>query len=186
MSLGTRLRQFINLNGMTVRELEKRSGIPYRSLHEYLSDKRKPGADHLVKLIGAGVDVEWLLTGALRPGMYFNFESVKGLNAVKGALLGDAELVNILLHDAVNVVDEIIAENPDAKAVMGIEGIISSVWSVFQLYVSLVESHEEHFVKARETGYPVDKVAAMLLEPVRGPVKSKLRKQASEMPHKEV
>lgn len=186
MSLGTRLRQFINLNGMTVRELERQSGIPYRSLHEYLSDKRKPGADHLVKLIDAGVDIEWLLTGVLRPGFNVILDGIEGINEIKGELSGDIELRTALIRYSVAIIDEIMEENPGAKSVMGFQGIVSSVWSLFSFFMSLAEDHKDHFLKAREVGYPLDKVVAMLLEPTRATVKSKLRKQASELPHKEV
>lgn len=66
MPLADRLRRYIAFNGMTIREFEKTSGIPYRTLQDYLSDKRKPGADHLTRLAEIGVDVNWLLTGKLR------------------------------------------------------------------------------------------------------------------------
>lgn len=66
-SIGDRLRRFIAYNGMTIRELSYRSGIPYRTLQDHITDLRSPGVQHLLKLAAIGIDVHWLVTGKVRP-----------------------------------------------------------------------------------------------------------------------
>ncbi len=41
------------------------TGIPYRTLQDYVADKRVPSADQLVLLSAQNIDLNWLLTGRL-------------------------------------------------------------------------------------------------------------------------
>jgi len=195
MSLGSRLRSFITLNGLSVRELEKRTGIPYRSLHEYLSDKRKPGADHLAKMPTVGIDVEWLLTGEVKPGLKFkitadrddtvnldfDLSNSEGLLPVTGSMCADLTFSEKIVRDAIELVNELIEQNPTAFSLMGVQGCVTSVWVVFSAYMSLIERHEEHFIKARDTDYPVEKIAEILFGPVREKMKAILMDRAKEL-----
>ena len=61
--LGARLRGIIAFRGLSIASFAKRAAIPYRTLQNYLADKRKPAADHLVRLYRADIDILWLLTG---------------------------------------------------------------------------------------------------------------------------
>jgi transcriptional regulator with XRE-family HTH domain len=64
MSVKIRLRQFIDTEGMKIVEAAERSGIPYRSMQNYLSGDRDPGVDALTAMnTRLGVSVDWLLTG---------------------------------------------------------------------------------------------------------------------------
>jgi len=195
MSLGSRLRSFITLNGLSVRELEKRTGIPYRSLHEYLSDKRKPGADHLAKMPTVGIDVEWLLTGEVKPGLKFkitadrddavtldfDLSNIGGLSPATGSMCADLTLSKMIVRDSIELVNEVIEQNPTAFSLMGVQGCVTSVWVVFSAYMSSIERHEEHFVTARDTDYPVEKIAEILFGPVREKLKSSLLDRANDL-----
>lgn len=61
--IGERLRRHIAFKGMTISDFAREIEIPYRTLQDYLSGKRKPSADQLIRMINSGIDVNWLLTG---------------------------------------------------------------------------------------------------------------------------
>lgn len=59
-----RVAQAIESRKGTLRDFSEKSGIPYPSLLEYASEKKKPGLDALVAIIKASdVSPLWLLTG---------------------------------------------------------------------------------------------------------------------------
>ena len=63
-TIGQKIRQLAADNELSLRELAERSGIPYRSMQNYVSDKQQPGADALTKLRACvDVDLNWLLSG---------------------------------------------------------------------------------------------------------------------------
>lgn len=63
-TIGQKIRQLATDNELSLRELAERSGIPYRSMQNYVSDKQQPGADALTKLRAClDVDLNWLLSG---------------------------------------------------------------------------------------------------------------------------
>ncbi|BAO32296.1 TPA: helix-turn-helix transcriptional regulator [Serratia marcescens] len=64
MSIKERLRQVIDVKGLTIKELSELCAIPYRSLQNYLRGEREPNADALVTLrTHLGISIDWLLTG---------------------------------------------------------------------------------------------------------------------------
>lgn len=49
---------------MKVKEFSEQTGIPYRTLQQYLSDDRAPAADALTKICAqTNINIHWLLTG---------------------------------------------------------------------------------------------------------------------------
>ncbi|EID4586480.1 helix-turn-helix transcriptional regulator [Salmonella enterica] len=64
LHLEDRLKQAMNHKFMTIREFSEATNIPYPSLREYLSGKKRPGFDALASIVAAtGVSADWLLTG---------------------------------------------------------------------------------------------------------------------------
>lgn len=63
-SIGERLRLAIKAGGETYAEFSEKTGIPYRTLQNYLRNEREPNAASLAKIREAtGVNLNWLLTG---------------------------------------------------------------------------------------------------------------------------
>jgi transcriptional regulator with XRE-family HTH domain len=64
MNIGNRLKQAILLKNKSLKEFSRNSGIPYITLQQYFSGKRKPNADvlHYVS-IHLNTNTDWLLTG---------------------------------------------------------------------------------------------------------------------------
>ncbi|MFE0754288.1 helix-turn-helix domain-containing protein [Inquilinus sp. NPDC058860] len=63
-SIGERLRLAIKAGRETYAEFSERTGIPYRTLQNYLRNEREPNAASLAKIREATeVNLNWLLTG---------------------------------------------------------------------------------------------------------------------------
>jgi hypothetical protein len=72
-TIGDRLRALLTDRHGAIREFSDATGIPYRTVQEYLASNNKPGADHLARMALAGADVHYLLTGRTPPTS-FRFE----------------------------------------------------------------------------------------------------------------
>ena len=62
-TLGTRLRGVIAFRKQSIASFAEGASIPYKTLQNYLADKRRPAADHLIRLYRVRIDILWLLTG---------------------------------------------------------------------------------------------------------------------------
>lgn len=60
---GERLRESIDGRGWSLADFSRLSGVPYRSLQDYVAGKSKPGFEQLMKFACAGIDVSYVLTG---------------------------------------------------------------------------------------------------------------------------
>lgn len=60
---GERLRASIEGRGWTLAAFSRASGVPYRSIQDYVSGKSKPGFDQLAKFAERGLDLAYILTG---------------------------------------------------------------------------------------------------------------------------
>jgi transcriptional regulator with XRE-family HTH domain len=100
-TLGGRLRWFLAFRGESIREFADRTGLPYRSLQDYLADRRKPAADQLVLIGDAGVDIHWLLTGRIKPLFGMEGADIEGTQLV----CADLELTKATYWAAMDLTD---------------------------------------------------------------------------------
>ena len=64
MDTQSRLRDAIEEKYKTIQAFSRAAGVPYRTIYQYLSGTRLPGADALVKICAhLGLSIHWLLTG---------------------------------------------------------------------------------------------------------------------------
>jgi bacteriophage CI repressor helix-turn-helix domain len=64
MSISERLKQVIEDKNLNIKAFSEISGIPYRSVQNYLRDEREPNVEALIKLKETmNIDINWLLTG---------------------------------------------------------------------------------------------------------------------------
>ena len=64
MSIKIRLKFLIGKLNLKITDFAKKTGIPYRTLQNYLSGERQPSAENLQKIaICFNIDLNWLLTG---------------------------------------------------------------------------------------------------------------------------
>jgi transcriptional regulator with XRE-family HTH domain len=168
MSLSNRLNQVVVMSGLSARAFASRAGIPPRTMYDYLSGGRKPGADHLAKMYKVGVNVEWLLTGEARPQISFDFAKVASLRPVSGVALADPQLNTLLIGLAVERVDEYLKDHPEIMAKLGVSGIMASVWSIYSTFADAAEAFADQFEQARRAGFEVDRLAAMVATAPKG------------------
>ena len=90
-----RLKEAIALKFPSIRAFSEQTGIPYPSLRDYLSGKKRPGFDALTSIITAtGVSADWLLTST----------GEKEINN------NQAELDGELLVQVVEAVEQVLAD----------------------------------------------------------------------------
>jgi len=64
MSTQKRLKQIIQYNNMNIKQFSLKTGIPYRTVQNYLLEKTTMGSNAIKKIYTAfGIDLLWLLTG---------------------------------------------------------------------------------------------------------------------------
>lgn len=106
--IGERLREAISLKGKSLRAFSDDSGIPYRTLQDYVSDARLPGADALSRISGQGIDVNWLLLGPDR--LTASFPKLPKAAHERAPWLADIRLAGEVSALAMRKVEEKIRE----------------------------------------------------------------------------
>ncbi len=109
-SIGMRLRLFLRLRNWSIKQFSKETGIPYRSLQNYLSDERKPNAEHLEKLFNIGLDPTWVISGGAKKSIFGDLKNgnlINNENDTFGVVLADSESYSIIQSKIVSLVDEV-------------------------------------------------------------------------------
>ena len=103
MTLGMRLRGIIAFRKQSIVSFATKASIPYKTLQNYLADKRKPAADHLIRLYRARIDILWLLTGRCGPPLddYLPVGEEQPL-----AVFGEREFADSLIWQAALAADQ--------------------------------------------------------------------------------
>lgn len=79
-TLSERLRTAIERSNCSFKEFSERTRIPYRTLQNYLSGDRQPGADALAAIARMNVDVHWLLTGQEKHNVDHEVDEIENNN----------------------------------------------------------------------------------------------------------
>lgn len=108
MDLASRLKRYLTFSGKTLRDFEKETGIPYRSLQSYVSGKSKPGADQLVLMVAAGIDVNWLLTGKFPSNPLHGLLRSQDGEDNRDLIAADATMAAAILYRINQITDEFI------------------------------------------------------------------------------
>ncbi|MCW6569408.1 helix-turn-helix domain-containing protein [Yersinia ruckeri] len=94
MSIKERLREAMDVKGLTIKALSDLSKIPYRSLQNYLRGEREPNAEALVALgTHLGISIDWLLTGK---GEVVGAEKIPPANQEQHFNQSDLKLLELL------------------------------------------------------------------------------------------
>ena len=103
MTLGGRLRRLIAFRKQSIASFATQASIPYKTLQNYLADKRKPAADHLIRLYRVHIDIVWLLTGRCGPPLddYLPLGEEQSL-----AVFGEREFAESLIWQAALAADQ--------------------------------------------------------------------------------
>ncbi len=64
MSINNRLREVMKCNGLNIKAFAELLDVPYRTLQNYLLNKRDPSAEVLIKVGDVlNIDLNWLMRG---------------------------------------------------------------------------------------------------------------------------
>lgn len=173
MSVGQRLRWLLDLEGRSIKDLSKASSIPYRTIQQYLADKRKPGTDHLIKLAESGIDLHWLLLGQEEAALKLLFP---GFEPLDGPLAADSELAAVFLQEALDAVDEFHRDcvNEEGKP-LELRSSLAAVWYVFSFYDRMLKQIADVIIEKRKEGWSCEDLAKFILtDPVRERIRSGL------------
>lgn len=82
MSIGARIKEFIDSKNLSIREFAESIEMTYENLYAYVSDKREPGAIVLKRLYDAGADLNYILMGE-RKNVHLEFQKkVMGIEKI--------------------------------------------------------------------------------------------------------
>lgn len=102
--VGERLRAVIGARGETLKSFSDRSGVPYRSLQEYVAGKNKPGFEQIQKIAAAGIDIGFLLTGIYSGNIFRTLSSgADGANI----LASDSEFAALVYDGLLDSIDDV-------------------------------------------------------------------------------
>ncbi|HED4454457.1 TPA: helix-turn-helix transcriptional regulator, partial [Pasteurella multocida] len=86
MSISNRLREVMELKGLSIKALSELLDMPYRTLQNYLLNERTPSADALIKISQTlNVDLNWLMIG--EGEMFYHSIKADSLTESETALL---------------------------------------------------------------------------------------------------
>lgn len=109
MSISERLKQVIEDKNLNIKAFSEISGIPYRSVQNYLRNEREPNVEALIKLKEAmNIDINWLLTGEGR--MYHNNLPNDELELKEQALINHYRMMSSDVQMAFDVSFRILSE----------------------------------------------------------------------------
>jgi len=104
--ISDRIREFGETKYSSMSLFAESLGLSPQGLNKYITGKNKPGVDLLIKLIGLGANIYYILTGEYQEGVVFNDnnkdirilrEQLKSLNIKNNKLEGQVELLTALL-----------------------------------------------------------------------------------------
>jgi transcriptional regulator with XRE-family HTH domain len=162
--VGSRLRAAISARGETLKSFSDRSGIPYRSLQEYVAGKNKPGFEQLQKIAASGVDVGFLLTGTYSG----HFLKVFSEGAKHSLLLSsDSEFAKLIYEGLLAAIDDLnlaaVAREGGPLTVQRITELLSYGLS---MALAVVAEMEQPLADLRARGVSAPAVASIVLEAV--------------------
>lgn len=119
MTIGGRLKQWREYKKLKQDEASSLLGIPFSTIQKYEMDISKPGADAIIRLINAGINATWLLTGQ---GPMLVADTVTQPNAPVGDLVEPLVVLDMQrLQLAIKTLEQALAKHhstlqPDKKA----------------------------------------------------------------------
>lgn len=173
LQISKRLKLVLQAQGLSIKQFSKDSGIPYRTVQDYLAGKRNPGVDHLVKLHEFGVDLVWLLTGDIDGAIKLEFPA---FSSQVGLLVADKELGSAFFEACIDIVHQLNVEhlNASGEPMKPLE-IFSCIWKCFELVSNIADKHSEKLVKAKHNGWTSKEITDLVVSPARELLLQKMR-----------
>lgn len=103
--VGDRLRGILKARGLSIRHFSDKTGIPYRTLQDYLGNRSKPNAEQLQIMADHGINVHYLMSGRLPGYPEIGLDDVGGVGV--NLVLSDSELFCELENRAIEAFGEL-------------------------------------------------------------------------------
>ncbi len=162
-TIGTRLRRLLRLRGQSIREFSEATGVPYRTLQDYLGGKAKPGAEQLGRIALAGLDVNFLLTGkALRGG--FRIKDTAPADDETYYLLADAEVVEAIDRKAKDTISHLLREHLKADNDLTFDMLLEAYVLLFSSLADVFSRADPPIAAARKAGMSVAQLIDSILD----------------------
>ncbi len=159
-----RLRGIIQARGESLKSFSDKSGIPYRSLQEYVGGKNKPGFEQLQKMASVGVDVGFLLTGLQRGASLKHFTN--GFER-PNFLVSDEEFSGIVYDGLLAAIDrlngKILAE---AGRPMTAKEVTAYLSQALAMALRVTDEMQKNLIDLRAHGVSAQVAASIILEAV--------------------
>jgi len=162
-TIGGRLRRLLRLRNQSIRDFSEATGIPYRTLQDYLAGKAKPGADQLGRIAAAGVDVNLLLTGKTRRTGYTVRTDAPADDEVY-YILADIEILEAIDRKAKDTITALLKEHLKPDDDLTFETLLMVYLSLLQRLADIFARTNPPIEQARKVGMSVSKLVDSILE----------------------
>ena len=109
MCISDRLKQILDVKGMSIKEFSELTGISYRSAMNYLNEGRDPNVEGLIKIHEAlGISITWLLTG--NGAMFQSVNQESDMSSQEEKLIADYRTMPENLKEAFSISFKEISE----------------------------------------------------------------------------
>jgi transcriptional regulator with XRE-family HTH domain len=162
-TIGHRLRRLLGLRGQSIREFSDATGIPYRTLQDYLGDKSKPGAEQLARIASAGIDVNLLLSGKARRFGYL-LEIPAPADDEVYYILGDMEVLNAIDRKAKEAITGLLKEHLKDGEKLSFEELLAAYLRLFMLLADVFARSSPPINEARKAGMSVARLIDSILD----------------------
>jgi transcriptional regulator with XRE-family HTH domain len=162
-TIGTRLRRLLRLRRQSIREFSEATGIPYRTLQDYLAGKAKPGAEQLGRVALAGLDVNFLLTGKARRVGY-RIKDTAPADDEAYYLLADMEVVEAIDRKAKDTISELLKEHLKAGNDLTFDMLLETYVQLFSSLADVFSRTDPPIEAARRAGMSVAQLIDSILD----------------------
>jgi transcriptional regulator with XRE-family HTH domain len=164
-TIGKRLRRFLEVRQLSIKDFERLYGVPYRTIQQYLADNRRPGAEHLANMAAAGMNITWLLLGESDANFTVH---LPGQEKVRGILAADERFASLVFEEAFRAADTLNAQITKRRGEpLPLKVLLVAAWSAFQIHAKQLDEHQETLLKARAAGYSDEQLVDLIVRPMR-------------------
>jgi transcriptional regulator with XRE-family HTH domain len=171
--VGERMRRLISARGQSMKAFSDQSGIPYRSLQDYVAGKNRPGFEQLQKMAAVGVDVSFLLTG-IHGASLLRMYSQHSKQAV--LLSSDREVAELVIDGAVKAAQEVnnFRELSGVQP-MNVQETLDTIHYSLDLAAKVSSEMDDQLCDLRRRGVSASAVTRIILESVSSALQKRVK-----------
>ena len=148
-----------------IREFSDLTGIPYRTLQDYLGDKSKPGAEQLARISAVGLDVNLLLTGTSRRFGYL-IDDAAPPDDESHYILADLEILEAIDRKAKEAITETLKRYLKPDETLTFDFLFAAYMQMVGVLTRAFARAAPPIEEARKLGMSVGKLIDLTLDGV--------------------